>query len=1030
MTADLNTTALNTTRIRYQYPISAAHPDPAAPAPRERSSGGAAEEQLASACCPITTGPVQWNSLLYFTSGSAMITMSVPVLKEEDGAPSVWEFLLRNADDNTIATCFLSESKAVGERLLAHNASDKDKKAVAHFLYHTGAVSIQVQAAPEESKSEITDSVPSNVDSKQRISPGADVQIETKDDNPEVTVQSSVDYPTNPPGSSTIYDSGAMDDDASDDNGYALWDQDLQIDEEETPIENSTPKENATAKENAAAKENTSGVDRTDGGLECQNCHTWFRHTWDYDIHRLQSPAQCVPSVYACNQCGHIRKQRFRIITHIQKVHNVPLAEILAKIEDLKIPKSDIASMKIQIHKVTTASPKHQMKSYACDRCDFTHNGQEPIIKHLQEEHKLTLAETLSEYRKLEVPVSKVETNKRGLKRIRKSRKRGRPRKIIGEGNIQNAKKRKIARSIKNCGRNSSAGTGIVLDLCWRDIQDHETATDEEVDSRRVPPEKLKLRTLSIKLRDIRMSKGDMSKGDTTFEANSQVEESAGEPVGHTAEIVLSTTEHGDMNKEMEAKLEESEDKEQAQASEEDEDKEQTQGEEEPVTKISPTDTSEDVNSISSKATQHNGRKSQKCEICGRYFKFQHRLFKHISVEHLGMSYTCSTCNRVFNSLTNFRLHIQNVHKNRANGKVFQCDICHKTFSHESTYNAHKRSHGKKNACEVCGKIYASPRAVKAHLNREHTKEKLFTCAECNKTFYDRKALQQHMHCHSERQCECDVCHKKFYFMWEVNRHKQFVLSERSHLCEICGSCFKTEAALKDHSDFTHNTEYRFKCEICGRGFKRPCTLRKHRKSHTDIKPYPCEICGKNFRTRRHLQVHTNWHNNVRDFVCKVCGKAFLTKTNLDKHFFTHTGRKPHPCTECDQQFVDRPGLRHHLLKKHGVHLERNVPRKTAALKTNKAYPTDLQIQQIPSAPRTVVEPVHSSVVSGQPAQFDVVSSAVTASGINEEGLKTAEQVSEDLQPPVMTAQSLPQHSNDIDDNMIATETLMQIIMS
>ncbi|XP_072173092.1 uncharacterized protein [Diadema setosum] len=468
-------------------------------------------------------------------------------------------------DKSQLTACFLSESKAVGERLLAHNASDKDQKAVAHFLYHTGAVSIQVQSAVEENKSKITGFAPASKDSRQRISTGVDVKIETKDDNPGVTVQSSVEYPTNPPGASMRDGSGAMDDDASDDNGYALWDQDLLSEEEATP------------------QENAEGEDRTDKGQECQSCHAWFRHTWDWDIHRLQCPAQRVPSVFACNHCGHIRKKRESMITHLQKAHNFPFGEILAKLQDLKIPLSDIPYKKSQIYTVRKSGRREQMKTYACDHCDFTHKGQKPIIRHLQEEHELTLAETLSKYRELEVHGKKDKTSKRRSKRALKSRKLDR---LGKKRNIKNANKRKTARSSRNCGRNSPSSTSqleectdmdILMDLTWKDtIQHHETATDEKDDCGRVPREKINLRTLSIKLQDIRKTNGD-----TTFEANSQMEESAGEAVGHTADIALSTTEHGDVNKEMEAKLEESEDKEQAQASEESDDMEKAQAREE-----------------------------------------------------------------------------------------------------------------------------------------------------------------------------------------------------------------------------------------------------------------------------------------------------------------------------------------------------------------------------------------------------------------------------------------------------------------
>ncbi|XP_071486943.1 uncharacterized protein [Diadema antillarum] len=1001
--------------------------------------------------------------------------MNTPVLEEaacEAGAPNIWELVLRNAGHNSIAGLFMSESKAVGERLLAHNASDKDKLAVAHFLYHTGVVSIQVQPAVDENKCKVTGFVPGDEDSRQRISPGVDVgettdnspgvtaqssvdyptnppgtskrygrdemdgsddislistgvdvKVDTKDDNPGVTAQSSVQYPTNPPGTSMRNGSGAMDDDDSDDNGYALWDQDPQNEEEETPKENATPNENSTIRENA------DGLDRTDGGVECLNCHTKFMHTWDFDIHQPQCPA---PSVYACNQCDHIRHTRDSIIRHLRKVHNVPLAEILAKIQDLRIPKSDIVNMKIQIRTNSTVSRRRdQKKSYACDRCDFTHNGQEPIIKHLQEEHELTLAETLSKYRELEVPVSKMETGKQRSKRALKSHEMERSGKVR-KGDMKNNKKRRTTRSSRNCDRTSPSNTSqteecsdtdIVMDLFWKNtMQDHELVNGNEGDCR-IPPEKLELQTLSIKLQDIRKKKEYI-----TFEVKSEVD-----PVEHTKEITLSTTEHMEMSKEMEAKPEEIEDG------------EQTQAGEEAVTEISPTETSEAVTSNSSNSTQNKGRKKQnQCDICGENFKSHHSRMKHIHVEHFRMTYTCSTCNKVFDTHRGLQSHVKSMHKNKADDIVYKCEICLKTFYHQSSYIAHKYLHEDKYACEVCGKRFRTRGSMEAHLNRVHTKDKLFPCDICDKVYYDKKTLMSHMEYHSDRKYECDICHQKFHHNWLVNLHKRNVHTEKSHLCEICGKSFKSKGTLSQHCDTVHSTKCRYKCDVCGRGFKRSSILYAHQRTHTDIKPYPCEICGKNFRTRRHLQVHTNWHNNVRDFVCEACGKTFLTKTNLDKHCFTHTGRKPHPCTECEQEFVDLPSLRHHLLKKHDIHLERKVPRKSSVVKMTEPPQTqdppsaeqEPQVKSGSSAPgtpstqRTVVEPVNSSVVSGQPAQFDVVSSAVTASGISDMGLKTAEQVSEDLQPPAMTAQSLPQHSSNIDDNMIATEALMQIIMS
>ncbi|XP_072173384.1 uncharacterized protein [Diadema setosum] len=338
------------------------------------------------------------------------------------------------------------------------------------------------------------------------VSSGVDVKIETIGDNQEVTAQSRVEYPTNPPGTSMRDGSGAMDDDASDVNGYALWDQDLQSEEEATPQENAIPKENvttkqcvtqtgnATPKENAIPKENATpeeNAKRVKNRHRCRYCHTLFKKSLNYDIHRLFCCVQLVPSVYACFRCHFISRSRDIVLRHLREAHEVPPKEKLERIQDLQIPRSDIVRLKISTYRNGAVRFLDVMKYFACDRCDFIDKGQEPIIRHLQMVHGLTLIETLSKYRELEVRGRKVETSEWP--------KRRRRRYFTGK-----KRRRRKTRQPEEC-----SDADIVMDLHWNDtIQDGESPTDKEGNHRRVLPEELKLRTLSIKLQDVRKTKG------------------------------------------------------------------------------------------------------------------------------------------------------------------------------------------------------------------------------------------------------------------------------------------------------------------------------------------------------------------------------------------------------------------------------------------------------------------------------------------------------------------------------------------
>ena len=48
----------------------------------------------------------------------------------------------------------------------------------------------------------------------------------------------------------------------------------------------------------------------------------------------------------------------------------------------------------------------------------------------------------------------------------------------------------------------------------------------------------------------------------------------------------------------------------------------------------------------------------------------------------------------------------------------------------------------------------------------------------------------------------------------------------------------------------------KFKCDSCGKGFPLSCLLQRHKRTHSDVKPFPCNYCDKSFSSKTSLNHH------------------------------------------------------------------------------------------------------------------------------------------------------------------------------
>lgn len=129
--------------------------------------------------------------------------------------------------------------------------------------------------------------------------------------------------------------------------------------------------------------------------------------------------------------------------------------------------------------------------------------------------------------------------------------------------------------------------------------------------------------------------------------------------------------------------------------------------------------------------------------------------------------------------------------------------------------------------------------------------------------------------------------------------------------CKICNRSFGYKHVLQNH-ERTHTGEKPFECPECHKRFTRDHHLKTHMRLHTGEKPYSCSHCDRQFvqvaNLRRHLRVHTG----ERPYTCDICNSRFSDSNQLKAHSMVHNGEKPFNCDRCSARFRRRHHLLHH----------------------------------------------------------------------------------------------------------------------
>ncbi|XP_051792609.1 zinc finger protein 664-like isoform X2 [Acanthochromis polyacanthus] len=232
-------------------------------------------------------------------------------------------------------------------------------------------------------------------------------------------------------------------------------------------------------------------------------------------------------------------------------------------------------------------------------------------------------------------------------------------------------------------------------------------------------------------------------------------------------------------------------------------------------------------------------------------------------------------------------------HDTDAGRKSLKCDVCGKTFENKRKLKKHHYIHKsvKPFACNTCGKGFSFRSKLEIHM-RSHTGERLFSCKACGKRFSQSNTLTRHMRIHTdERPYSCETCGKCFSQSNNLTAHMRTHTGEKPFSCERCRRRFRHPGQLHVHMR-THTGERPYFCETCGKRFSQSSTLTEHMRTHTGEKPYFCGTCGKIFSRSSNLIAHMRTHTGERPFSCERCRRRFRHPGQLRVHMRTHTAER------------------------------------------------------------------------------------------------------------------------------------------
>ncbi|KAK0051281.1 transcription factor hamlet-like isoform X15 [Biomphalaria pfeifferi] len=276
--------------------------------------------------------------------------------------------------------------------------------------------------------------------------------------------------------------------------------------------------------------------------------------------------------------------------------------------------------------------------------------------------------------------------------------------------------------------------------------------------------------------------------------------------------------------------------------------------------------------------------------------------------------YWCQMCNKGFQSLTGFQLHMQ-AHQ----GRKFMCTICDARFNQKVHLKTHLRGIHRAAQCIQCSEVNTVPSGPRFGLIKSANRNLLAWCEKCQLSIPSGKLYNRHVsHRHPELlPYSCHICGQGFQTKSGQHLHLQCHAECKDQSQRSAHGLHAEVSRLGPSSSFGSAVPVVW-CSYCNLRLPSHKAYQKHLcEHHQEALPFRCELCGKAFYIKDHLRLHMRSHRG-RVFPCDLCNsKPDFSKYNeyqfIKRKFFCVPGgldqRKPrrHPSLQ-DLPTVLSPG--------------------------------------------------------------------------------------------------------------------------